>query len=179
MTRFLIRRTASDDFDRRASSRAVEIVVTMSDTTSTLNDLIEILKDGQEGFRAASEDVANSELKTLFSRYSLQRSAFAGELQALARSLGEKDPVETGSVAGALHRGWIDLKSALMSKDEHAVLAECERGEDAAVAAYRKALEDTSLPADVTATLQKQAAEVKAAHDQVRDLRDRLAEMKK
>ena len=146
----------------------------MKDTTSILNDVIETLKDGQEGFRAASEDIESSDLKTLFSRYSLQRSKFAGELQSLARSLGEKDPENKGSVAGAVHRGWIDLKAALMSKDEHAVLAECERGEDIAVAAYRKAIETPVLPADVLDTLRTHFTEVKAAHDHIRTLRDSL-----
>eukprot|EP01031_Cornospumella_fuschlensis_P016197 gene16197-19785_t len=120
----------------------------MKDTTSILNDLIETLKDGQAGFRAAAEDIESSDLKTLFSKYSLQRSKFAGELQALAHSLGEKEPPTGGSVGGAIHRGWIDIKAALMSKDEHAVLAECERGEDIAVAAYRKAIENPDLPSD-------------------------------
>lgn len=144
-------------------------------TISTLNNLIETLKDGQEGFRAASEDIGSSELKTLFSKYSLQRAQFAGELQEAVITLGDHDPEDSGSVAGAIHRGWIDLKAALMSKDEHAVLAECERGEDVAVAAYRKALEEEDLPANIRAIVQKQATEVKAAHDKVRNLRDSVA----
>ncbi|TDU63210.1 uncharacterized protein (TIGR02284 family) [Prosthecobacter fusiformis] len=148
-------------------------------TISTLNNLIETLKDGQEGFRAASEDVESSDLKTLFSKYSLQRSRFAGELQEVVISLGDHDPADSGSVSGAVHRGWLNLKAALMSKDEHAVLAECERGEDVAVAAYSKVLEDTDLPANVRSIVQKQAAEVKSAHDNVRNLRDTLAAAKR
>ena len=146
----------------------------MSNTTSILNDLIETLKDGQEGFRVAAEDAESHDLKTLFSEYSLQRSQFAGELQSLARSLGENEPETVGSVSGALHRGWINLKAALTSKDEHAILAECERGEDSAVAEYTKALAEEGLPGHVTATLQTQYKAVKAAHDRVRDLRDAL-----
>jgi uncharacterized protein (TIGR02284 family) len=146
----------------------------MTDTTSILNNLIETLKDGQEGFQAASKDVQSADLKTLFSGYSLQRSKFAGELQTLARSLGEKEPETSGSVAGSLHRGWINLKSALASRDEHAILAECERGEDSAVAEYREALEESELPANVRETLNSQFVEVKAAHDRVRNLRDAL-----
>ena len=119
-------------FHTRALAAARDEMGTMSNTTSILNDLIETLKDGQEGFRAAAEDVKSSDLKTLFSEYSLQRSQFAGELQSLAHSLGEKEPETAGSVSGALHRGWINLKSALTSKDEQAILAECERGEDSA-----------------------------------------------
>lgn len=143
-------------------------------TLSTINNLIETLRDGQEGFRTASEDTQSSQLKSLFSKYSLQRSKFVGELQEVAISLGDHDPEDGGSIAGAVHRGWINLKAALVSKDEHAVLAECERGEDVAVAAYRKALEE-DLPANVRTIIQRQADEVKAAHDDIRNRRDSVA----
>ena len=147
----------------------------MINTTSILNDLIETLKDGHEGFRAAAGDVQSSDLKTLFLEWSLQRGRFVGELQALAQSLGESDPEDSGSVAGAVHRGWINLKAALTSKDDHAILAECERGEDVAVARYEKAINEEGLPANVRTTLSAQFVEVKAAHDRVRNLRDSLA----
>src|SRR5947209_19009541 len=108
---------------------------------STLNSLIETLKDGQEGFRQASEAVKDPTLKSLFNEYSLQRAKFAGELQnEVVRSLGDAKPEESSSTAGALHRAWINLKSALTAGDDHAILAECERGEDSAVNEYRKAL---------------------------------------
>lgn len=144
----------------------------MSNTTSTLNSLIETLKDGQEGFRLAAEQVKSADLRALFNELSLQRSKFAGELQSLAHSTGESDPETSGSVAASLHRGWINLKAALTSQDDHAILAECERGEDSAVSAYKKALEETDLPANVQATIRTQFTEIKAAHDRVRDLRD-------
>jgi uncharacterized protein (TIGR02284 family) len=144
----------------------------MSTTTEVLDNLIETLKDGQEGFREASENAPSSELKTVFSEYSLQRSKFAGELQALARSVDGEEPAKTGSLAGALHRGWIDLKAALVKQDAHAILAECERGEDLAVEAYRKAVLDSALPSNVIDTLEAQFAEVQAAHDRIRALRD-------
>jgi len=147
----------------------------MNNTPALLNDLIEILKDGQEGFRASATESQSSQLKTTLSEYSLQRSKFAGELQSLAHSLGEKDPANSGSVSGALHRGWIGLKTALASRNDHAILAECERGEDVAVAAYRKALETATLPADIRATLQTQLAAIEAAHNRVRSLRDASA----
>jgi uncharacterized protein (TIGR02284 family) len=147
----------------------------MNDTASVLNDLIEVLKDAQEGFRSASENAPSSELKTVFSEYSLQRSKFAGELQSLARSFGEKEPTSTGSLAGALHRGWIDLKSALAKQDAHALLTECERGEDFAVEEYRKAVQNTDLPKNARDTLDTQLAAVEAAHNRIRALRDSLA----
>ncbi|MBC7910501.1 MAG: PA2169 family four-helix-bundle protein, partial [Pyrinomonadaceae bacterium] len=115
---------------------------------STLNNLIETCKDGQNGFQTAAEGVKNSELKTLFSTYSQQRAQFAAELQNEVRRLGG-DPEKTGSVAATLHRGWIDIKSAVTGEDEGAVIAECERGEDSAVKNYKDA-QATSLPDEVS-----------------------------
>lgn len=138
---------------------------------STLNSLIETLKDGQEGFRQASEAVKDSELKSLFNEYSLERSKFAGELQAQVTQLGESEPETTSSVAGSMHRAWINLKSAITTQNDHAILAECERGEDSAVSEYKKAME-ANLPSPIRETISRQADKVKLAHDQVRNLRD-------
>jgi uncharacterized protein (TIGR02284 family) len=114
---------------------------------STLNSLIETLKDGQEGFKQAAEAVKDSDLKSIFSEYSLQRSKFAGELQAQAVQLGESDPEDSGSASGAMHRTWINIKSAVTSGDDHAILAECERGEDSAIKEYKDAIEGDGLSA--------------------------------
>ena len=139
---------------------------------STINDLIETLKDGQEGFRQASQAVKDSRLKSLFNDYSLQRSKFAGELQNEAISLGESNPEDSGSGSGAMHRTWINLKAAITSGDDHAVLAECERGEDSAVAEYKKAMEDEDLSAPIRETISRQFTDVKNAHDRIKALRD-------
>ena len=113
----------------------------LSETISTLNKLIETCKDGQEGFRLAAEAVMDDEdLKSFLFSCSLQRSKFAGELQNEVIALGEPGPEDTSSVSSALHRGWINLKSVITNRDNHAILAECERGEDSAVADYRKAV---------------------------------------
>ena len=138
---------------------------------STINGLIETLKDGQQGFREASEAVKDSQLKSLFNEYSLQRAKFAGELQSEAIGLGESNPEDSSSTAGAMHRTWINLKSAITSQDDHAILAECERGEDSAVSEYKKAMED-GLPAEIGDIVSRQYSEVKTAHDRIRNLRD-------
>src|SRR5436305_13394205 len=147
----------------------------MAQTTemvSTLNSLIETLKDGQEGFRQASAAVKDSQLKSLFSEYSLQRAKFAGELQNEAITLGEHDPENTSSTAGAMHRAWINLKSAVTSGDDHAILAECERGEDSAVKEYRDAIGIEELSSPIRQIVSRQYTEVQNAHDRIKQLRD-------
>jgi uncharacterized protein (TIGR02284 family) len=138
------------------------------DVISVLNNLIETCKDGQNGFHTAVDGVKNSDLKSLFENYSQQRAGFVSELQQEVRRLGG-DPEKSGSVAASLHRGWINIKSAATGEDEGAVISECERGEDSAVASYKDALEQ-NLPAEVQALVQRQYTEVKAAHDRIRSL---------
>ena len=138
------------------------------DLISTLNNLIETCKDGEEGFRTAADGVKNSDLRTLFLTYSQQRAQFAAELQNEVRHLGG-DPEERGSVAASLHRGWINIKSAVTGEDEGAVISECERGEDSAVRNYQSALNE-DLPANIRSTVERQYTQVKEAHDRVRAL---------
>lgn len=138
------------------------------DVISTLNGLIETCRDGQNGFQTAAEGVTRSELKTLFHGYAQQRAQFAGELQTEVRRLGG-DPENMGSVAATLHRGWINIRSAVAGREDGAVVSECERGEDAAVAAYRDALGE-DMPANIRSVVERQYAEVKQAHDRVRAL---------
>ena len=135
---------------------------------STLNNLIETCRDGQQGFQTAAAAVERGDLKQLFHTYSQQRASFVGQLQDEVRRLGG-DPENAGSVAATLHRGWIDLKAAVTGRDDAAILAECERGEDSAVSNYRDAL-GVDLPANVRSIVERQFGEVKEAHDRVRSL---------
>ncbi len=93
----------------------------------------------------------------------------ANARKKLSHRLGG-DPTQTGSVAATLHRGWINIKSAVTGEDENAVIAECERGEDSAVANYKDALADGNLPADIRSIVERQSAQIKEAHDRIRNL---------
>jgi uncharacterized protein (TIGR02284 family) len=136
---------------------------------STLNNLIETSRDGQNGFQTAAEGVKNPDLKSLFYSYSQERARFVGELQDEVRRLGG-DPETSGSVAATLHRGWIDIKSAVTGGDEGSVISECERGEDSALKNYDAALE-VDLPANIRSIIERQYVQVKDAHDQIRSLK--------
>lgn len=147
--------------------------MTNEKTLDVLRDLIETCKDGQNGFRTAAEDAKDPELARVLTEFSAQRTTFIGELQDRVRSLGG-DPDKSGSVSASLHRGWIDLKTAMTSNEPHAVLAECERGEDAAVKAYREALNE-NLDAITRGLVSRQYAAIQAAHDRIKQLRDSIA----
>jgi uncharacterized protein (TIGR02284 family) len=142
------------------------------EVVSTLNGLIETCRDAQEGFRAAAEGVRGAELRELFHDYARQRASFAGELQDEVRRLGG-DPERTGSIVGSLHRGWMGLRAALEGDDDRVIVSECERGEEAALAGYRSAL-DTDMPAGVRSMVERQFAEVKEARNLIANIEGRL-----
>jgi uncharacterized protein (TIGR02284 family) len=137
---------------------------------SILNNLIETCKDGELGFKTAAEGLKSAEIKTKFLEYARQRAEMVRELQTEVRRLGG-DPEKSGSVAGSMHRGWLDIKSVVTGKDDHAIVAEAERGEDVAKSAYETALKD-ALPVTAQTIVQQQAAKVRQAHDHVRNIRD-------
>lgn len=143
---------------------------------SILNGLVETSKDGEKGFRTAAENSKSSELKAVFLKRADDCASGAAELQQLVAGRGDT-PEQGGSIAGALHRGWLNLRTAVTSRDEVAILDECERGEDVAKAAYRKALDENSLPEDIRSVIQRQYDGVIRNHDQIRDLRNRYRAM--
>jgi len=143
------------------------------DVIGTLNDLIETSKDGEEGFRACAEAVKNPQLKAFFEQKAERCRMGAAQLQQKVRELGG-DPERSGSTTGQVHRFWVNLRSTIAGMDEHAILDECERGEDAAKRAYEDALQE-DLPADVRTLIGKQYREVKMNHDSVRDMRNMTA----
>jgi uncharacterized protein (TIGR02284 family) len=119
--------------------------------------------------------VKDPQLKSLFIEFSQQRSRFATALQSQVQTLGKK-PETSSSAAGAFHRGWINLKSAVTGGDDHAILAECERGEDSAVEEYRKALEDDLSPSAYELVSQ-QYTDIKASHDRIKESSRRQEEL--
>ena len=141
-------------------------------TISALNELIETLKDGEFGYQQAAEEARDSDLKTLCQRYSQQRHEFAKVLQKHAFELGDDKPETSSSVSGSLHRGWIGLKAALSTQDRHAILAECERGEDVAKKAFSDALAGGALDPAARSMVQEQQTAILAAHDIVKKMRD-------
>jgi uncharacterized protein (TIGR02284 family) len=135
----------------------------------TLNNLIELNRDGQKVFQEAAEKISAPQIKTFCLEQSLSRAHFIGELQPLVLSMGE-EPENKGTVSGALHRGWMDLKSALGGGDR-AILVVTESSEDRATQAYKKVLEE-ALPSDVRETIERQFQSVQQSHDKVKAMRN-------
>jgi uncharacterized protein (TIGR02284 family) len=142
------------------------------DVIDALQDLAECCKDGEYGFRACAEQAERSDLKSTFLQRADDCRGAAQELNDQIRSLGGKVE-DHGSVAGALHRGWVAVKATLSTYDDKAVLEEAERGEDNAKARYAKALKQP-LPAAIKLVVERQMQGLQRNHDQIKMLRDQF-----
>lgn len=140
------------------------------DIISTLNDLVETCKDGEYGFRTTAEHAKNPELQRICTMRAEECRQAAGELQTIIRQHGGSAD-DGGSASGAVHRGWVAVKSKLSGYSDLALLEETERGEDVALERYRKAL-DKPLPPEIRAVVERQYEGAKRNHNQVRALRD-------
>lgn len=143
------------------------------DLISTLNNLVETSRDGEEGFRTSAEHAKDAQLKSLFQNRAQSCAAAVRELQDIVLAHGGK-AAEGGSVSGSLHRRWVDIKSMVTGRDDQAILNEVERGEDVAVDSYKKALSQ-SLPPDVQTLVERQYQGVLRNHDQIKQLRNQLS----
>ena len=142
------------------------------DAVDVLKDLVECCKDGEYGFRECAEQAKRQDLKSMFLQRADDCRRGAQELNDCIRKNGGSTE-DGGSAMGAMHRGWVSIKSKLTSYDDKAVLEECERGEDNAKARYTKALQK-NLPADMRQIVERQLQGVQRNHDQVKMLRDQF-----
>ena len=153
--------------DRQSPAAAVN-----DDVIDVLNNLLEVSRDGEYGFRECAQHTDAQDIKTLLNRRADDCRIAAAELEALIRQSGGK-PDDGGTVSGALHRGWVSVRGTLSGYSDKAMLDECERGEDTALAQYRKALKQ-DLPVATKSVIERQAQGVQRNHDQIKALRDAL-----
>jgi uncharacterized protein (TIGR02284 family) len=144
-------------------------------TLRVLEALIRADGDAERGYLTAADLAEDPELVQFFATKAVQRARFVRELEERFKVLrGKRDP-SAGTLAGELHRGWLELRASASPRESHAILAECERGEDLAVMAYREALGQRDLEVETRNIIQRQYEFVQASHDRVRQLRDRAA----
>lgn len=165
-------RAAWDRLDNRGSAVSSKGSNSNDDVVDVLNKLLEISHDGEYGFRECAERAQAQDIRTLLNRRADDCRMAAAELQSLVRQAGG-EPDEGGTVGGALHRGWVSVRGSMSGYSDRAMLDECERGEDAALGQYRKALK-YDLPPETKLAVERQLQGVQRNHDQIKALRDAL-----
>ncbi|MCU0948493.1 MAG: PA2169 family four-helix-bundle protein [Porphyrobacter sp.] len=145
----------------------------MSETShdiSTLNDLIATTYDSINGYTEAAKNSDNQRFAALFTARSVEREAAIRTLRSEVIRLGGT-PDDNGTVMGGAHRMFMNLKSVVTGRDETAIIAEVEQGEDHIKAKFEDAIADTELSPQVMHTIRECYVSVKQGHDEMRDLK--------
>jgi uncharacterized protein (TIGR02284 family) len=144
-------------------------MLTNEETTRHLNDLIEVALDSERGYATAAAHVSDEHFQTVFAEDAKHRAAFARELAAEVEHLGGT-PVTSGTMQAAVHRGWLDLKSAVSGGAPEGIIAACETGEDFAVAAYERVV-NLAITGKPRVIVEKQMEQIKQAHERLLNLK--------
>jgi uncharacterized protein (TIGR02284 family) len=136
---------------------------------TVLNTLIATTLDSVRGFRDAAEDASGTNAE-FFRSMADERTEVVTRLQEQVRALGG-NPEDDSSTMGAVHRGFMNLKEAVMGSDEKAVIEEVERGEDYLKNKYNTALNDDGLGAVARSAIESAYASVRKGHDRASALK--------
>ena len=139
------------------------------EVSNKLNELLEKNYDAEKGYKLAAEKVKRQDLQSFFSKRAQERYDFGHELKSEIRNFGET-PDKGSSVAGDVHRSWMNLKASLSSDKDESVLEEAIRGEKSAIEEYESIIKDEELPASTKNILMKQKNSIVSSLNEVKTL---------
>jgi uncharacterized protein (TIGR02284 family) len=138
---------------------------------SALGDLIEVTRDGQNGYRDGAEHAKSPEIRKFLEQVSLERAKVAGELENEAIRLGKSDVDRSGSTLGAVHRGWTDLKANLGGGDD-SILSSMETGDSYALKTFQKYAADKDIPDNMQSIIRAQEQHLQQTISRVKAWRE-------
>ena len=141
-------------------------------TTHTLNDLIQIARDGQEFYNEAAGKVKDAELSALFTRIAASKADIITSLSATVSAAGGT-PAEHGTFVGSMQQLYGRLRASL-GDTTYGFVAELEESEDRLLGAFRDALGDTNTSALARQDIQRLLPEVQQTHAVMRDRKHAL-----
>ncbi|HEY3988011.1 MAG TPA: PA2169 family four-helix-bundle protein [Acidobacteriaceae bacterium] len=136
-----------------------------------MTDLVETLREGQEGFKELGHHLQDDRAKRLFLEETQVRAEYAAELENELHRMGVHD-IRVGISRRSKARLYLAEIKAKLAGGDHDLLVTAEKGEDAAKKAYADALKE-DLPLPLRELLDRQQAHILRVYDEVKALRDR------
>jgi len=141
-------------------------------TVDTLQDLVRVCVDTAKGLKAAADTVKTPAFANFLREVADERASHAIKLREYIH-MNDNEANDHGSIRGALRRWWLDCRGALNGGDDHVVLNEAQRGEEAMKKRYEEALK--AIPGSaMEPELREQYEAVKASCHAIGELRDEL-----
>jgi uncharacterized protein (TIGR02284 family) len=139
---------------------------------AALNDLIEVSKDGEKEMMRAADDAREPDLGRAVSDAGAADRTAGAELQDQVRLLGCTAEQE-GSFRAAARRSWTSARAMVISRDDAAIVEECERSQGNVRALYADAL-DLELPQPLRSIVERHHRVIVDTHYRLLDLRNRF-----
>jgi uncharacterized protein (TIGR02284 family) len=114
----------------------------MHQDTATLNDMIEVLDDGQTFYQEAATRVERPDLRILFERMARTKQSIAENLRTAVVAEGAKPPVD-GSFAGSVRKAYAEMRAALSNHKDYQYVAQLEKFEDRILRSFEDAVAES------------------------------------
>lgn len=129
-----------------------------------LNSLIETTLDSIDGYRRSAEEATSNRFSAEFLARASEREQVVAKLRDEVRRQGGS-PQDDGSVLAAAHRAFLSLRDKVTGSDDHAVIAEVDRGESYLNGKWETALKDDTLSPETRDVIGRCYDSVRAGHE--------------
>jgi uncharacterized protein (TIGR02284 family) len=144
--------------------------IALDKVESTLNELVETLRESHEGYKEMGARLQDARAKRLFLEETQVRAEYAAELENELHRLGVHDVKAGLSHRAKAHLRWGKVQASLAG-GQKALLSTVEKSDNAAMDVYANALKQ-ELPLPLRELLGRQQKHIQRVHDQVRALHD-------
>ena len=141
-------------------------------TEHSLNDLIEIARDGGDFYTEAAGRVEDSELSALFGQMATHKRDIVAGLSADVAATGG-EPAEHGTIVGSMAQSYADVRAAL-GDTNYEYVAQLEEAEDRLMKAFKDTLNDDDTPTAAKTAAEKYLPRVVECHDIMRSRKQAL-----
>ncbi|EMH4931945.1 PA2169 family four-helix-bundle protein [Serratia ureilytica] len=141
-------------------------------TEESIDELIEIARDGADFYRQAANEVTTEELKNLFKYAETTKTEIIIALSDKLHSLGVQ-PKSVGTFRGTFQQLYGKILATFGDTDYHYV-AELEESEDRLLHAFKKVLKKESLPDDIIKKVTDLLPKVKKTHELMRNQKQKM-----
>lgn len=138
----------------------------------SLNDLIEIARDGESFYQDAAKKVDDAELSSLFTRIAIVKRDIVASLSAEVAAAGG-EPTESGTMVGSMHQFYTSIRTTL-GDTQYGYVAELEESEDRLLDAFNETLADPETPMQARAKVEQLLPRVRECHDVMRNRKNTL-----
>ena len=138
----------------------------------SLNDLIEIARDGGDFYTEAAGKVEDSELSTLFGQMATHKRDIVAGLSADVAATGGA-PAEHGTMVGTMAQSYANVRAAL-GDTNYEYVAQLEEAEDRLMKAFKDTINDNDTPTAAKTSAEKYMPRVVECHNIMRSRKQAL-----